>query len=184
MDSIDLERLERRARLKYEWSRARWAFFGFAPAMLVVGIAVQFARNPSSTAWFGLLMFVVGVSLLWYGRDLKRAVLPGLVAGIVPLTLVLCANHVGHACMGDECMMVCLPACAGGGIVAGLVVAAVGYRRGHGAGFWVGASAVALLTGAMGCICVGYSGLGGLALGYGAGIVPAAARRLFARGSS
>ena len=184
MDSIDLERVERRARFKYEWSRVRRALLGFAPAMLVVGIAALFARYPSSALLFGLMMFAVGVALLWYGRDLKRAVLPGLVAGIVPLTLVLCASRVDHACMGNECMMVCLPACAAGGIVAGLVVAAVGYRGGHGMGFWVGASAVALLTGAMACFCVGYSGLAGLALGYGAGMVPAVARRLFARGSS
>src|SRR5688572_9234147 len=101
MDSIDLERVERRARFKYEWSRVRRALLGFAPAMLVVGIAALFARYPSSALMFGLLMFVVGVTLLWYGRDLKRAVLPGLVAGIVPLTLVLCANRVGHACMGN-----------------------------------------------------------------------------------
>ena len=39
----------------------------------------------------------------------------------------------------------------------------------------------ALLTGAMGCTCVGYSGLAGLALGYALGIVPSWLRSMFAR---
>lgn len=184
MDSIELKRLERRIRLKYEWSRAVRALVGFAPAMLVVLIAALFARRPSSAVAFGVAMFTIGATLLWYGRDLRRAVLPGLLAGIAPLVLTLCAIRVGHACMGDGCVMLCLPACAAGGLVAGLAVAAVGHRGGHGAGFWLSASVIALLTGAMGCVCVGYSGLIGLAIGFGVGMVPTAAQALFARNSA
>jgi hypothetical protein len=46
---------------------------------------------------FGALMFVFAGVLLWYGRELKRAVLPSLFAGTVPAVLALCATHVGHA---------------------------------------------------------------------------------------
>jgi hypothetical protein len=127
---------------------------------------------------FGVGLFLVGVSVLWYGRDLRRAVLPGFVAGLVPLTLATCANHVGHLCTGENCMLWCVPACTVGGLAAGLAISVVGYRGRRGLGFWVAASAISLLTGAMGCSCAGYAGVLGLALGFGAGLVPGFARRL------
>ena len=178
MDSTD--RMERRARIRYEVTRMRRALIGFAPVLLVVAIAALVAKRPSATVAFGIVMFSVGVVLLWYGRDLKRAVLPGVAAGLVPLVLVLCANHVRHVCMGDNCMMVCIPACTVGGIVAGLAVASVGVRHRSGPSFWFASSAVALLTGAMGCVCVGYAGIAGLALGFGAGMVPGLVRKFLA----
>ena len=178
MDSTD--RIERRARVRYEATRVRRALIGFAPVLLVVAIAGLVAKRPSATVAFGIAMFSVGVVLLWYGRDLKRAVLPGVVAGLVPLVLVLCANHVDHVCLGDNCMMVCIPACTVGGIVAGLAVASVGVRHRSGPSFWFAVSAVALLTGAMGCASVGYAGIAGLALGFGAGMVPGLVRKFLA----
>lgn len=178
MDST--ERIEHRARLRYEWARVRRALIGFAPALLVVAVAAVFAKRPSSTVAFGIATFAMGTVLLWYGRDLKRAVLPGAVAGLVPLVLVLCANRMDHVCMDGACMNICLPACAVGGVVSGLVVAAVGVRHKGGLGFWLSASAVALLTGAMGCSCIGYAGLVGLAGGFGVGVVPGLARSYLA----
>jgi hypothetical protein len=184
MDSIELKRIERRLRLRYEWSRTVRALVGFAPSLLIVLVAAWFARRPSSAAAFGAAMFAAGAVLLWYGRDLRRAVLPGLLAGIAPLSLTLCATSVGHECMGGSCVSLCIPACFAGGLVAGLAVSAVGYRGGYRTGFWLSASAIALLTGAMGCVCVGSSGLVGLAIGFGAGMVPAAAQAVFGRNSA
>jgi hypothetical protein len=103
-----------------------------------------------------------------------------VAAGLVPLVLALCANHVHH-CSADGCMTLCVPACAVGGLAAGLAVAGVGNRRRAGAVFWLPASGLALLTGAMGCSCVGYAGVAGLGLGFAAGVVPGALRRIFAR---
>ena len=77
-------------------------------------------------------------------------------------------------------MMLCVPACAVGGLVAGLAVAGVGLQRKSGVGFWLGASVLAVLTGAMGCSCVGYPGVGGLLVGYAVGTVPGLLRRAFA----
>jgi hypothetical protein len=184
MDSIELRRFERRARVVYEWSRARRAILGFAPAIVIVAIATLLTPRPSSSLVFGVLMFVSGVALLWYGRDLRRAVLPGLVAGIVPLTLALCANRFGHECSGESCVMWCVPACTLGGLVAGLAVSAVGHRGRHGPGFWAAASGISLFTGAMGCACVGYSGVLGLVVGFGAGFVPSLVQRLSGQRSS
>lgn len=171
MDSIDFERLERRARIRYEWSRLRRALLGFAPALIVVALAAIITPRPASAIFFGAAMFCTGVALLWYGRDLHRAVLPGILAGAVPLAVALCSNQVGHVCTGEACMSLCLPACAGGGLVAGVGVSMFGHQRKLGAGYWVSGSVVALLTGAMGCACIGYSGLFGLAAGYGIGML-------------
>ena len=179
MESV--ERIEHRARVRYELGRARRALLGFAPVFLLVALAVLLAKRPSTTLGFGVAVFAVGAVALWYGRDLKRAVLPGLAAGIVPLALTICANHIGHACLGDRCMSLCIPACAAGGVVAGLVVAIVGVRRRAGAGFWAAASGVALLTGAMGCGCAGYAGLAGLAVGFAGGLMPGFIGRVFRR---
>lgn len=179
MESV--ERTEQRARARYELARMRRALLGFAPVLIIVAVATVFAKRPSATLGFGVAVFAVGAVFLWYGRDVRRAVLPGVAAGIVPLVLTLCANHIGHACMGDRCMSLCIPACATGGVVAGLVVAVVGVRRRGGVGFWIATSAVALLTGAMGCVCVGYAGLVGLFVGFAGGLASGLVMRLFRR---
>src|SRR5882724_9301136 len=128
MASIDRQSAERRARLKYEFARLRRAFWGFAPSLAIVAIAVSLGQRPQVAMAFGLAMFVLGVGLLWYGRDVRRAVLPGLAMGLVPLTFALCAGYFGRMCTGDRCMIICVRACAAGGLVAGLGVAAIGYR--------------------------------------------------------
>lgn len=181
MDSIDTARAERRARARYEWARTKRALLGFAPSLVIVAVAALLGRRPGWALGFGSSMFAMGVVLLWYGRDLRRAVLPGVAAGLVPLLLALCAIRISHTCVGDHCMALCLPACIAGGFVAGLAVAGVGLALRGGAAFWTAASAMSLLTGAMGCACLGYSGVVGLALGFAVGMVPGGLRRLFAR---
>lgn len=179
MDSIDLGRVERRARRKYEWARVRRAVLGFAPALFVVASAAFMNHRSSTALVLGAAMFVVGVGLLWYGRELRRAVLPGLAMGLLPLALALCASHMGHACMGDRCMTLCVPACAVGGLGAGIGISLIGLRWKQGWPFWIGATTLTLLTGAMGCSCVGYGGVAGLAFGYAVGVLCGFVRRRF-----
>lgn len=180
MRSTDLAVLERRVRWTYELARVRRAMLGLAPLALVVAIVACITDRPGSAVAFGAAAFVGGALMLWYGRDPQKAVLPGVAAGLVPLALALCANQV-HACGAGGCSTLCVPACALGGVVAGLAVASVGRRRGAGVSFWASASALALLTGAMGCACVGYSGLAGLGLGFAAGALPGLVRRALGR---
>jgi hypothetical protein len=184
MDSAKLQRLEHRARRAYEWSRARRAAIGFAPVSILVGGAVVLGEHPTGALAFGAALFLLGVLMLWHGRELKRSVLPGLVAGLIPLVAVLCVHRFEPCCTGAHCahcMAMCLPACAAGGLGAGLVVAAVGLRHRRGLWFWLAASGIALSTGAMGCICVGMAGLGGLGLGYAFGFAPGLVATLLRR---
>ena len=180
MDSSELRRIERQTRWRYEWSRARRALLGFAPATILVALAVTFAARPLLTMTFGVLLFLWGAVLLWQGRELKRSVLPGVGAGLLPLSLAICANRIGHVCLEGSCTMLCVPACTVGGLGAGILLSRVGRGGRHGLGVWMAASATALLTGAMGCICIGSAGLAGLLLGYSVGSAPLLLRLVFA----
>lgn len=180
MESIDLDGLEKRARVRYELARAARAVVGFAPALLLVLLAAALGRRPSSAVMFGSMLFVSGAFLLWRGQTMHRAVLPGLLAGIIPLTFALMANR-GHACAGGHCSTWCLPACITGGVVAGLAVSWFATKRGLDWWFFAGATAVSLLTGAMGCSCIGYSGVIGLGVGFLAGALPWGVRKLVVR---
>lgn len=180
MGSIDLSHVQRRARVAYELGRLRLALVGVAPVALVAAVAVWLGHRPMSALGFGLATVMVGATMLWYGRDPQRAVLPGVAAGLVPLFLALCASRY-HACGPNGCISFCVPACTLGGVVAGLAVASVGNKRRAGAWFWLSASGLAVLTGAMGCTCIGYSGVVGLGIGFAGGVVPGLLRRAFGR---
>lgn len=180
MDSAEFPRVERRARVRYEWARTKMALLGVAPVLLIAAAATALTRHPTAALTLGLGSFVLGAVMLWYGRDPKRAVLPGVTAGLVPLVLVLCISHL-HGCVGDGCLMLCVPACAVGGSAAGLIIGRIGNQRHAGMTFWLSASGLALLTAAMGCSCVGYAGVVGLGLGYAMGLAPGALRRIFVR---
>lgn len=173
----NLAQIERRLRRKYEWTRLRRALLGFAPVLLLVAAATCLTHRPSSAMGFGGALFAFGVVALWYGRGVQRAVLPGLALGLIPLVLALCANHMHHMCTSSFCLSACVPACASGGLIAGIGTALVGHRERQGLRFWVAASLIALLTGAMGCSCVGFGGIAGMTIGFGLGLLPALLRR-------
>ena len=176
MDSAELARVRERARRAYEWGRLRRAALGVAPVIPLVAVAAYLSARPG-TAWsFGLSAFALGTALLWVGREPQRAVLPGLVAGAVPLVLSLCANRV-HLCGPDGCSTLCMPACIAGGVAAGAGIALFGLRRRAGWTWWAAASTLTLLMGAMGCSCVGYSGVFGLFGGFAAGVLPLLLKR-------
>jgi hypothetical protein len=171
LSSLDLARLERRARRRYELGRLRRAVLGALPLLVLGGVALCLTQRPTSTLCFGLGALAAAVGMLWYGQTAQQAVLPGLSAGLLPLVLSLCANQIHH-CGANGCSSLCAPACTLGGTLAGLLVMSVARRRGLGLGFVLGASGVALLTGAMGCTCIGSAGLVGLGVGYGLGLLP------------
>jgi hypothetical protein len=182
MDSTDLVQRQRRARLAYELGRVRLALLGIAPLLILIAAAVWLGERPAAALAFGSATLALGAGMLWYGRDPQRAVLPGIAAGMVPLAFALCANKM-YACGADGCSSLCVPACTLGGVVAGLAVAGVGNQRRAGPAFWLSACGLALLTGAMGCTCIGSSGVVGLGVGIAAGVVPGLLRRTFRRAS-
>lgn len=180
MGSIDLAALERAARRRYEAVRLSRAALGFAPAWLIVATAALVGRQPGHSLAFGAALFAAGVFLLWRGRALQRAVLPGVLAGLVPLAFSLTANLV-HGCASGHCGSYCVPACSAGGLLAGAIVSTFAVRRRMPWSFWLAAGALSLMTGAMGCACIGYSGVLGLAAGFSVGLAPQLLRRALGR---
>jgi hypothetical protein len=172
------EILRRRARRAYELGRLRRALAGAWPAapLTAVGLAgCGAATIPTLLA--GLLLAATLTACAQRGGGLARARVPGLLAGLVPLTLTLAAPTLALA-LGDGCASTCrllTGICVAGGLVAGALLALV--ARG---GALVAALAVAGLTGALGCGVLGLAGLagvgGGLAVGAAPGLVRWATR--------
>ncbi|WP_342374791.1 hypothetical protein NVS55_26110 [Myxococcus stipitatus] len=180
MGSTDLHLIQRRVRRTYELARLRRALMGILPVVLVTAVAAFVATRPTAPLAFGLVTAFAGAMMLWHGKDPQKAFLPGVIAGLVPLGLALGAGAL-HTCGAGSCSYVCVPACVLGGVVAGFAVAGVSLQRRAGVWFWVSASGLALLTGAMGCGCMGSAGVIGMGLGFGAGIVPGLLRRVFGK---
>lgn len=178
MASADLLNIERELRRAYEFGRLRLALFGVLPLVVLAAAVAGLSLRPWSVVVFGSAVVGLSAWLLWYGREPRRAVLPGVVAGLVPLFLSVCANLV-HACGAEGCSTRCVPACALGGVVAGVGVVVMVKELGAPLrSLWV-ASALALLTGSMGCACIGYAGIGSLGLGFVVGFVPGLLLRWF-----
>lgn len=166
MTPSDVEALKKRLRRVYELRRLRNAILGFVPMLGLIVLAAAVGGRIALAATAGAVLFVLGVVSLWYGREPGRGVLPGAIAGSIALVLALCANQMGHFCTGERCLSWCLPACVAGGLLAGGFVSFVGLRQKRGIGYWATASAITLLTGALGCSCVGFAGIGGLGVGF------------------
>lgn len=161
------------ARVRKAYERARWrqALAGFAPVLLVPTLALCLDGWTLRTAALGLALFAIGTTLLWYGRDAARGVLPGVLAGLLPFAAALCAPRM-HMCMGHSCMSVCLVACAGSGLIAGAVLGIVWRASKRGRIALGVAATVTLITGTIGCACVGYGGVLGMVVGFLIGLLP------------
>lgn len=149
----------------YERGRRRWAVLSVLPlTVLPLGsFAVGHRLMPSVV--LGVLLIAVAAALLWRGQAFGRGLALGLKAGVVPLVLAHAANLYGHVCTSDGCTSLCLPACVLGGVTAGLIISVTAMRSSI---RWqvVGSAAVSAgLIGALGCACMGFSGVAGLVLG-------------------
>lgn len=154
-----------RAERAYEFGRARRAATFAVPLLALAVIATCLGARPLTAAGVGGLLLATAGVFLWRGQTLGRSVFPGVVAGLVPLALAVGARSYGHICTGTECVSLCIPACTAGGMVAGLLIARTARHAAARGPFLLGASALALLVGALGCSCVGYGGVAGLGVG-------------------
>ncbi len=154
--------------------------------LLGIGVlaAVTGTRVPVAV-FVSLAMTVLAFAFLVRGQGLGRAVVPGLLLGLVPFACARAAQHIpasmGHLCTGSACVSWCIPMCVGGGLVAGAVLGRLARRTSTPIAFALGAGALAALTGALGCACVGLSGVVGGVVGLGSGLLPTLAwpRRSF-----
>ncbi|PYQ12257.1 MAG: hypothetical protein DMF80_19165 [Acidobacteria bacterium] len=170
--------LARRARRAYERGRL---IRGLARAGLLVPVVVwtgSWCPHPVLGLVCGAALVALTAGFLWRGQVWRRAVGPGLAAGLAPLLLPLLMRGAGEVCMGEACWPLCAVSCVGGGLLAGVLVGrrAAALSEGR-ATFLAAAGMLALLAGAPACALAGAVGLGGLLVGFAAGTTPAVLAR-------
>lgn len=156
--------LKSRARRAYEWARLAHSTLGASPLVLLVVVGVLAGTRPGAAVAIGSGLVLWGVLSLWIGHGLQRTLVPGIVAGLFPLSLVACASRVGHSCTGSSCRSWCLTASIIGGGAAGLVVGQWVKRQAASIPMAAAAAGTAILTGSMSCSCIGLRGIEALAL--------------------
>ncbi len=163
--AIDSNTARARAERAYEFGRFRRAAVLSTPLLSLSILAACMGTKPIPNVIAGAGILTLALFFLYRGQALGRAVFPGVVAGLVPLAFALGARSYGHVCMPDRCVSLCIPACALGGVLAGVIIARTAGSCASRVSFVVGANAIALLVGALGCSCVGYGGVVGLGVG-------------------
>ncbi len=165
MAPIDTASLRARAKRAYEVGRFReaLAFAVFVVPMVVLSLLV--CRQPGLTGLGGSALLLLAIGFRWRGGAVGRAVMPGLLAGSVPLVLPVLLRSSGHCCIGGACWSICMLGCVAGGVLAGVAVGVAAQaeleRRWT---FLSAATLIAGLSGLLGCAIVGAAGIAGMVI--------------------
>ncbi len=154
-----------RARRAYELGRLRRASRAALIVLPMIGLSLVACSSTELSLGAGAALLLVAIGLGWRGQAYGRAVVPGLLAGSVPLVLPLLLRGGAYCCIGGGCWSVCMVGCIGGGLVAGASVglaAAAERERAERAIFLLGAATLAGLAGVLGCAIVGAAGIAGM----------------------
>jgi hypothetical protein len=164
------------ARRAYELGRLKLGLRTAALAIPMLGLSVAAGGKPATTALAGAALVVLSVYFRWRGQAWGRGVLPGLIAGSLPLVLPPLLRSSGHFCMGGGCWSVCMIGCVLGGALAGMTIGiASAAEKQQRTAFLLSASLVAGLAGVLGCSIVGAAGITGMAIAVIASSLPVAA---------
>ena len=176
MAPVERVALEGLARSGYERGRALQALGRATLAIPIVAAMFATCPSPHLATLCGLLLFFGSAGLWWRGETYGRAVLPGAVAGLIPLAAAPLASLVERIAT-VSCWQVCVSLCAATGILAGIVIGytTLEHHRGRRA-FALSAVAIALVVGAPGCAFAGILGVAGMLVGLGIVSVPLALR--------
>lgn len=169
--ALEASEAEARVRRAYERGRVTCALVWTAPLALLGALAVAISARPIVALALSAVLVAMAVFAFWRGRSLERAVVPGVAAGLVPFGLAHAAQGYGHVCTGSACYSVCVPACAVGGVVAGLFIWRVVRRRSSAQPSWIAAGLFASLVGSLGCSCAGNHGVAALVAGMSAALL-------------
>jgi hypothetical protein len=156
---MDSTELLARARVSYEMGRLRVALPGVAAAAALVAFALV-RPHSGLTVLLGGLLLLAALAAGLLRRTSARAVLPGLVAGLVPLFAPAVAMRAGIGCGLHDCTQLCLVSCLAGGLAAGGLIAWRSVALDNGRRMFLGvAGGIGTLAGALGCLELGAFGL-------------------------
>jgi hypothetical protein len=172
-----------RAERAYEVGRLRWALQIGWIVLALVGVSFVCVGVSSISAATGALLLATTTALRWRGRTFSAAVRAGLLAGLIPFTLLLVLKSgSGVFCSLGGCMEHCIRYCGIGGLTAGLLLAVRARRHEDQlVGFLVAGGVVAALTGLLGCFVGGLTGMVWMIVGELAATVPVFAVQLARR---
>ncbi|MDB4968214.1 MAG: hypothetical protein JWN44_3903 [Myxococcales bacterium] len=177
MESADLAARARRA---YEAGRLRWALQIGWMVIVLVGLSSVAASPSRVTILLGVALLATVTALRWRGQTFSLAARVGLLAGLIPFTLLLgmkCGSSM--CCALGNCMAHCTLFCGLGGLAAGVLLASRARRlEAAGLPFLVAGSLVAALTGLLGCFVGGLTGAVWMLAGELAATLPAYASEL------
>ncbi len=147
------------ARRSYEAGRRRLAWRTLLLSVPMAGAGLATCRHLLVGLPLAAALVTVGATLAHRGGVARRAVVPGLLAGLAPMLLPLTAC-VGCSLSGAGVERVCFPACVAGGLVGGAVLWAMAARVGVGRReFVLVAGTLASIAGALGCVVLGATGV-------------------------
>lgn len=158
------------ARAAYERSRRLFALRVAAPVALLPLMSLLMGTSMRSALALGAALVVSVALLMWRGGPFAWAGASGLKAGAIPFVLAHASKLVGHVCTPSGCTTLCVPACATGGVVAGLLIEWFARQGPSPTVTRVLGMTVAIFTGGLGCACVGSSGLVAMIVGLGASL--------------
>ncbi len=160
------------ARRAYELGRLRAAVRRALLLLPILGTAVLCRGDAAGSVPSGVCLIAVVTFCLWRGREYRRGVRPGLLAGFAPLLLPILAQASGHICVAGRCLL--FPAvCGAGGVIGGVALGLLAPRPAEGRGVpFVTASLIAGIAGSVGCVVFGLVGLAGMTLGLVLGTAP------------
>jgi hypothetical protein len=155
--------LKRRARYSYELARFAKGLRTAALVVPMTVVALGGCGHRETALAIAAALAVLATGLVWRGGVAGRAVVPGLVAGVVPLgfPLVVCP-----LCARFGAAHLPMLVCVAGGVASGAIVAAWAAREAQErAPFVFVAGLVAALAGSMGCAILGLGGVAAMAVG-------------------
>jgi hypothetical protein len=164
-----------RSRSAYERGRVVHALRAAWLALPMVAFSMTLAERPQLSLGAGALLIILTLALRYRGGPTGRAVMPALIAGLVPLLLPMLMRAGGPCCIAGACWPVCMIGCILGGVTAGLMIgfASVLERESRGA-FLIAATLISGLAGVLGCSIVGAAGMAGMLLAVIAAAWPVA----------
>jgi len=176
---MESSELARRARWAYEKGRLTRALplGGYGGVLVACAVALRSSAGPG-TLVLGAVFTALLVGYGWRGGVLGRAVVPGVLGGVLPLLVPPLVVASGHLC-ASGCRAFCLWACVGGGVLAGVLITRAALTvpaQGRGR-FVLAAGVLATLCGALTCVLYGASGV----IGVGTGLVLASTPGLVLR---
>lgn len=162
---MNSDSLRKRAQRGYALGRIKASWFEVLAASVIVVITLFLSSMHGTVLLPGFALIFLTAVFSYYGREPGRFVLPALILGLIPLTCALASQFVGHVCVAGGCTSLCVPLCTAGGLVSGVLLARSARASRSPGLVWLSGGALVLCAGAMGCVCVGASGVVGMSLG-------------------